>query len=105
MEASSGIDKEDVEHAIDGTLNTSTTIVNGIARRYLNTSYPTFQHAQIFSIQPINCMITLLSTGVDAHTIASYIHIGSRKDKVPIILEKNYMRFRMMELLMILMSR
>lgn len=91
MEASRGIDKEDGKHTMDDALknlNTSMTIVNGMARRYLGTSYPTFQDVQIFSIQSIKYMIILLSIGVDVHTIVNYIHIEHRKNKIPIILEK-----------------
>lgn len=105
MEASSGLDKEDLQHTIDDTLkNLNTSIINGIARKHLDASYQTFKNIQVFSIQTIRQTITLSSTGLDPKKVGHYLHIERCKADIPITYNEKFKWIRLTELLANLIS-
>ncbi|KAG0170725.1 hypothetical protein DFQ30_002055, partial [Apophysomyces sp. BC1015] len=64
MEASSGIEKEDLNHTLDDTLknlHTSISMISGIIRRNLDASFETMKQVRVFCIQSRHGSIVRLS--------------------------------------------
>ncbi|KAI9484167.1 MAG: hypothetical protein EXX96DRAFT_607059 [Benjaminiella poitrasii] len=86
IEASSGLEKEDMEHTMENMLKyISSTIAfnNGIDQKHLDASFSTFKKVKIFCIQSINQTIILFSTFDDITKVGHYCHIEHRKTEIP----------------------
>ncbi|KAF7729649.1 hypothetical protein EC973_004022 [Apophysomyces ossiformis] len=104
VEASSGIEKEDVQHTIEDTLkilDCSTSSLLLTASKYKNCDFELFKKLNIFCLHIIRDKITLLATRV--HDGAQWEHVEVRSAIIPTMWSKRLLWIRVLELYATLM--